>query len=249
MSPQKRDIHWVNMKYKYWIGCLFIIFLVLSTRGNTSFPTDTVILKHFEKENLKEKIYNAPLVLKTSPTAFMMGGVFPFTSEYRLEAEITTARKQSDQVAFSILGKNIFLKSLEKASGQSSDRIYKVTGWRVQYAHKFYLVNRKHHSPFGFYVAPLLSYANAHVALGLKRYYRKTYFDFRNFNANIILGAQAGSIDHLTIDFYFGAGYKSNKAYFHYMNNRVIPYDSSKLWDSYSWHFNAVFGIDIGYSF
>lgn len=217
--------------------------------ANEPIPIDTIVIKRSTRTNLREKIYNAPLVLKTSPTAFLWGGIFPFTSEYRIMAEITTSRKQSEQFAFSILGKNIFLKLLEKAANQPTGSVYKVSGWRVQYAHKFYLVNRRHHAPYGFYVAPLLSYTNAHVAVGLNRYYRKSYYDFRNFNANIIVGVQAGKIDRLTIDIYGGLGYKSNKVFYHFMNNKVIPYDTSDFPDIYNTHFNIVFGINMGYSF
>ncbi len=212
-------------------------------------PVDTIVLKKSIQSNLKEKIYNAPLVLKTSPTAFLWGGVFPFTSEYRFMAEITTSRKQSEQVAFSILGKNVFLKIIEKAAKQPTDYVFKVSGWRVQYAHKFYLVNKRHHAPYGFYVAPLFSYTNAHIAIGLNRYYRKSYYDFRHFNANVIAGVQAGRIDKLTIDIYGGFGYKSNKVFYHFMNNTMIPYDTKDFGNLYNTHFNMIFGINLGYSF
>lgn len=217
--------------------------------ANELSPIDTIVIKKSTRTNLREKIYNAPLVLKTSPTAFLWGGIFPFTSEYRIMAEITTSRKQSDQFAFSILGKNIFLKLLEKTANQPNNRLYKVSGWRIQYAHKFYLVNRRHHAPYGFYVAPLFSYTNAHLSVGLKHYYRKNYYDIRHFNANVILGVQAGRINNLTIDIYGGLGYKTNKVFFHYMNNKVIPYNTSDLPAIYNTHFNVVFGINMGYSF
>lgn len=236
------------MQLKKATYCLFFSIAMLCYPDlNAHGYTDTLIIKKVKTETLKEKIYNSPLVLKTSPTAFIFGGVFPFTAEYRLMAEITTSRKQSEQIAISILGKSMVLLAVEKMANMPN--AFKVSGWRIQYAHKFYLVNRRHHAPFGFYVAPLFSYANAHIALGLNRYYRQTYFDFRHMNANIIIGVQVGKMNKVTMDLYAGGGYKTNKVYYHYMNNNIIPLKDSDIGISDNSHINVVFGINLGYSF
>ncbi|MCX6296507.1 MAG: hypothetical protein NTX97_10650 [Bacteroidetes bacterium] len=209
---------------------------------------DTIRLAPVEK---KKKPYPniQPLILKTSLTGFLWGGVFPFTSEYRFTAEITTGRTQSDQVSVSALGKNVFWTIIEKASKQSSSDILKVHGWRVQYVHKFYLVNRRHAAPYGFYVAPLFSYTNARIALGLNRYYNQSYFDVRHFDANIIIGVQAGKIGRLTLDICAGLGYKSNSIYYHASSTHIFKYDTKEFGAYYNNHFHMLFDLSLGYSF
>ncbi len=190
-----------------------------------------------------------PLVLKTSITGFLYGGVFPFTSEYRFGAEITTGRIQSEQISISYLGKNVFWTGFEKISKLGTSDILKVSGYRIQYAHKFYLVNRRHHSPYGFYVAPHVSYSNARISLGLNRYYRDVYFDVRQLNANLIVGVQFGKIGRVTMDICGGAGYKNNTAYYHVTAYRITKYDTSEFGEYYNGHFHLMFDISMGYSF
>jgi hypothetical protein len=189
-----------------------------------------------------------PTVFKTSPTAFFIGGVFPFTSEYRFVAEIPTARTQSDQVAISYLGKNVLLSAIERNSGYSAGDVFKVSGWRFQYAHKFYLIKKKKFAPYGFYVAPHFSYANARVSLGLSRHYSQTYYDFKHFNANIMFGVQGGKVDRLTIDIYGGFGYKSNKLFYQAGSYNYFQLDTKDFGDLYNMHLNIIFGINLGYS-
>ena len=202
---------------------------------------DTVRLKQpvVQKERLIQ-----PFVLKTSPTAFLFGGVFPYTSEFRIMTEITSGRTQSEQVSISYLLPNIFLATM---TALSNDRL-KVNGWRLQFAHKFYFIRKKKFAPYGFYTAPLISYANAHVSLGNFMIYRREYLDFRHFNINAILGVQIGKFYRLTMDSYFGLGYRKNKVFYHYSSNRIVPYNTVDFGELYNTPLNAVFGINLGYS-
>jgi hypothetical protein len=211
---------------------------------------DTIRKKEIKKpDNLKSKIYVPPIVIKTSPTAFLWGAIFPpFTAEYRLMGEISSGKRQSEQLGISYLGPNIFLTALEKAANIPVDYRYKVAGWRVQYAHKIYLVGRRHYAPFGFYVAPMISYANVRVAIGLKRYYQGAYFDFRHFNINGIIGVQAGKVNRVTFDIYAGLGYKTNKVYYRFNSYKILPFDTEEFGAIYNSHLNGVFGINIGYA-
>ncbi|MCW3072035.1 MAG: hypothetical protein JWO44_1925 [Bacteroidetes bacterium] len=213
--------------------------------------TDTIINKKPVKKNdLKQKMFVPPIVIKTSPTAVLYGAIFPpFTAEYRLMMEISSGKRQSEQLGISYLGVNLLLNAIEKAAGVTTDDIYKVEGWRIQYAHKFYWIGRRHYAPFGFYVAPMFSYSNARVAIGLKRYYQGAYFDFRHFNINGIIGVQAGKINRVTFDIYGGLGYKSNKVYYHFTSYKILPYDTKDFGPLYNSHLNGVFGINIGYAF
>lgn len=230
------------------IICFFVSCMMLSCISTNVFSlSDTIKLTPFVK---KKKPYPLqPLVLKTSPTGFLWGGVFPFTSEYRFTAEITTGRTQSDQVSISYLGKNVFWNLFEKVSKQSLNDVLKVNGWRLQYAHKFYLVNRRHHSPYGFYVGPHVSYTNAKIALGLNRYYNQSYFDVRHLNANLIFGVQVGKLSRLTLDVYGGIGYKTNTIYYHANSFLISKFDTTDFGEYYNSHLNILFDISMGYSF
>jgi len=212
-------------------------------------PADTIYKKKpkVEANTFKERMFTPPLVLKTSPTALLWGGVFPYTAEYRFMMEITSGRTSSQQLAVSYLGRNLFLTPLLKAAGIND--VYKVNGWRVQYALKLFWIGRKKHAPYGFYVGPLVSYANARMAIGLNNYYRQAYYDCRNFNINGIIGVQAGKMDRVTIDFYAGLGYKNNKMFYHHSSYKITPYDTKDFGAMYNSHLNGVFGINIGYSF
>ncbi|MCE3278541.1 MAG: hypothetical protein K0S44_732 [Bacteroidetes bacterium] len=212
--------------------------------------TDTIIRKKPVKtDNLKERIFNSPMVLKTSPTAFLLGAMFPpFTAEYRLMMEISSGKRQSEQLGISYLGKNIFVNAIEKAANIPAEYHYKVEGWRIQYAHKFYLVGRRGYAPFGFFVGPSVSYANARIAIGRKRYYEEVYFDFRHFNVNAIIGVQVGKANSLTFEVYGGIGYKSNKVYYHSSSANITPYDTEDFGLIYQTNLNLLFGINIGYA-
>jgi hypothetical protein len=210
---------------------------------------DTIVYKKIKEVPLRSKIFTPPLVIKTSPTAILWGAMIPpFTAEYRLTAEITSGKRQSEQLSISILGKNLFLKLYEKLTATPPIYQFKVSGWRIQYAHKFYLVGKRRYAPYGFYAAPLISYTNAHVATDLKRHFSQTYFEFRHFSINGIIGVQAGKKDRLTIDIYCGLGYKTNKIYYHADSFRINSYDSKDLGPLYNSHLSGVFGVSLGYS-
>lgn len=210
-------------------------------------PGDTIRAKYIKLTDEKVKYPYQPIVIKTSPTAFLWGGVFPMTAEYRLMVEMPSARKQTEQLGISLLGKSILLKAIEKAAGYQS-LLYKVKGWRLQYAHKFFLIGKKKYAPYGFYAAPMVSFTNAKISRGLNRYYKNVYYDVKHFNMNIILGVQGGGNKRLTFDLYFGLGYKNNKISYHYSNNTFVPIDTKDFGILYNSHLNGVFGLNVGYS-
>jgi hypothetical protein len=203
-----------------------------------------------EKDTLRlnpitpKKAYYQPVVLKISPTAFLFGGIFPYTSEYRLTVEITSARRQSEQLSLSILDKNILLAAAATVTRAN----YKADGWRVQYAHKFYLIRKKRFAPYGLYVGGLVSYANAEISLDVSAYYRNEYLLFRNFNINGIVGIQVGKFHRLTLDAFTGLGYKKNRVFYHYANSTLSPYPTKDFGELFNSPVNGVFGINLGYS-
>lgn len=226
------------------MSLLKCIFLSLLLAGNR------YLLVASEGDTLKlppvptKKAYYQPLVVKTSPTALLWGGVFPFTSEFRLMIEATSSRTQSEQISISYLTSNFFLATVAALSNIK----LKASGWRLQYAHKFYLIRKKKFAPYGFYVAPLVSYSNANVYLGSNRYYQKEYLEFKHFNINAIIGVQIGKFHRVTMDSYFGLGYRKNRVYAHYSNTNVVQYNTADFGELYNLPLNVVFGINLGYS-
>ncbi|MDQ3048574.1 MAG: hypothetical protein M3R27_13580 [Bacteroidota bacterium] len=225
----------------------FLLIVLFSAVAVALPESDTLRLRTIEKP--KKKFPYQPLVIKTSPTAWLWGGVFPLTSEYRLMAEITTGRTQSEQVSISLLGKNPFLGAIERAVGQPSNYVFKVGGWKFTYAHKFYLISRRKFAPFGFYVAPLISYTDARVSIGVQRHYQDVYYNFKHFSADLIIGVQVGKKGRLTMDIYGGGGYKNNKLYYHTPIKPLVLLDTKDFGEFYNSNTHVVFGINLGYSF
>lgn len=114
---------------------LCLLFFIDCSHVRAAYDEDTLKVHPI----LKRKEYYQPVVLKTSPTALLWGGIFPFTSEFRFMAEITSTRTQSEQVGISYLCPNFFLAT---AAAYSSIQL-KASGWRLQYAHKFYLIRKE----------------------------------------------------------------------------------------------------------
>jgi hypothetical protein len=225
-----------------------ILLLIHTSLLGVELKDDTLVIKPFVK---KQKAYPyQPTVFKTSPTALLYGGVLPFSSEYRIMVEMPSNRTQSEQIAFSIIGKNIIFNQVDKNTPNSlTNRFgFKVSGWRLQYAHKFYLVNRRHHSPYGFYVAPLISYTTINIAIGSNRYLKTSFYDIRQFNINGIIGVQVGKKNRLTFDVYGGIGYKKNQVFFQSYTYKVAPIDQEEFGDFFNSNVNLVFGINLGFS-
>ena len=221
---------------------LYCMLLMLSYTVKAEYTGDTTRLK-----SNKTTYRYQPIVIKTSPTAFLWGGLFPLTSEYRLMAEITSGRTHSEQVSISVLDKNIFLKIIEDVSHIPNKYTFKVKGWRLQYAHKFYWISRKKFAPYGFYLAPLFSYTNARVSIGLNNYYKKNYIGFKFFSADAIMGVQVGKMRKLTFDLYWGMGYK-NIIIENHSPNTMNGYNIKELKKLYGSSVNIAFGINLGYS-
>lgn len=232
------------MNYKK-LYCLLVFSMICGNISLNAFSlNDTIRINSYKK---KKTYPLQPTIIKTGLSGFLWGGVFPFTSEYRLGVEIATGKKQSDQVSFSVLGKNIFWKAFEKASKPPVNQIIKVGGYRIQYAHKFY-VRKRQTAPYGFYIAPHFSYTNAKISLGLTRYYNKSYFDVRHFNANLLFGVQRGKLGRFSMDICGGFGYKNNSVFYHASSYRIFKYDTTDFGEYYNNHFHMAFDMSICYS-
>jgi len=232
------------MKLKQIKYC-FLISLILKCGIVSAFVDgDTIRIKSGPPP--KKEYPLQPLILKTNPLAILWGPI-PFTAEYRLVAEITTGRRQSSQIGISYLTTSPVWKLIETAAKIPSKYHLKIKGWRIQVAHKFYLIGRKKYAPFGFYISPNISYSNAQISIGLQRYYRQNYLDFRHFNASILVGVQMGRNSRFTMDIFSGLGYKKNTVLFHASSTLIIPYDTEDFGDFYNSNIKLVFGINFGY--
>jgi hypothetical protein len=207
---------------------------------------DTIKQKHIELKE-KKSFPRQPIIIKTSPTAILLGGgVFPISAEYRLMVEMTGNRKQSEQLGISLLGKSILWKVLENAPG-SGQITYKIRGVRIQYAHKFYLVSRRGYAPHGFYFAPMFSYASVHASPSKAAFTRNIYYDFKNISMNMMIGVQTGKTKKMSMDIYMGPGYKTTTVRLHYSNGTSKPYPGEEFGPLLNTHLNFVFGINIGF--
>ncbi|MCE9538067.1 MAG: hypothetical protein K8R85_02460 [Bacteroidetes bacterium] len=225
---------------KYFI----LISLMLSSVIASALDGDTIRIK----PPVQKKVYpTPPLILKTNPLAILWGPI-PFTAEYRLVAEVTTGRKQSSQIGISFLTTSPLWKTFEAAANIPTKYHFIARGWRIQVSHKFFLIGSKKYAPFGFYISPNVSYTNAHISIGLQRYYRQNYLDFRHFNANILVGMQIGKNSRFTMDIFGGMGYKKNTVLFHANSFVILPYDMEEFGKFYNSNLKLVFGINFGYA-
>jgi hypothetical protein len=142
---------------------------------------------------------------KSSPFAVFGGGVFPFTSEFRIAQEFTTHPYQSTQIGFSVLRKSPLIFLLEDtAFNQRGDR-FTVKGWKFNLAKRYYL-RSKSYAPYGVYISPSFTIASAVISteFAQKRGY---YIKATNYDASILMGAQPIIKEFFAIDMYVGLGY------------------------------------------
>jgi hypothetical protein len=228
------------MTKRYYVFVLILLGLSLAAIAQVG---DTIRLR--DTNAFKSSYVPQPLILKTNPMAILWGPI-PFTAEYRMVAEITTGRKRSAQIGISYLGKSPIWSMAENYAHTPTDYQLKVNGYRIQVSQKFYLISRRRYAPFGFYISPNVSYSNAHIAIGLQRHYSQTYFDFQHFSANLLMGVQMGRRTRITMDVFWGLGYKKNTVNYHANNYRISNYNTKDFGPVYNSPVNAVFGINWG---
>jgi hypothetical protein len=123
-----------------------------------------------------------------------------------------------------------------------------VSGLRIQIANKFYFVQKRYGSPFGFYIAPMVSYANAHISPSRVWAYKKAYIDAIQFTANILAGVQVGRGKKFTADFFTGLGYKKNSWQYHLSSYHTAPFDTSDFGDFFNSSIKLTLGLNFGWA-
>lgn len=119
---------------------------------------------------------------------------------------------------------------------------------RLQIANKFYLIQKKYASPFGFFVAPHVSYSNAHISIGQSRASQNAYYDITHFNINLLAGVQVGRGKKITAEVFGGIGYKKNTWVYHDSSYTIAPIDISDLGDYYNSNLKLTLGFTLGYA-
>ena len=180
----------------------------------------------------------------------MLWGAIPFTAEYRLVAEATTARWQSTQIAVSYLGKSPILQAIE-SSGRNGSRgrnavSFHVSGVRFQIEHRFYLRHTYNYAPKGSYIALLSTFAQATFKLDG---HEENYIQGTNWDISILYGKQIIRRRGFVFDFFAGLGYKNNIVTQHWSKN-IRPINTRSLRSiGYFSDVKLTLGFNMGYAF
>jgi len=190
-------------------------------------------------------------VIKTNPLAILWGSI-PFTAEYRVMIELTSAKNQSDQIGISYLGKSPVLKLFEDSIEDLNLLI--VRGIRFQASHKFY-INKlgdllglpfSEYAPHGLYISPHLSYSTAKFSTKFFNS-RDVFIKGTHFNINLLFGYQLIR-DFWALDFFAGLGYKKNSWIEHYQQNPA-PINTSEFGEFYNSPVKLNLGFNAGLVF
>ena len=190
-------------------------------------------------------------VIKTNPLAVLWGSI-PFTSEYRFMIELTSSKKQSDQIGISYLGKSPVLKLFEDTIENLNLLI--VRGIRFQGAHKFYInklgiyfgLPGSEYAPNGLYLSPHLSYSTAKFSTKFFNS-RDVFIRTTHFNVNLLLGYQLIR-EYWALDFFAGMGYKNNIWIEHDQQNS-ININTSDFGPLYNSPVKLNLGFNVGFVF
>lgn len=225
------------MTYAKRILPLILLLIVMSTAVHAQ-----------QQRSAKDSILDANLgrfrpikvLIKTSPFAPFMWQI-PLTGEYRLLAEIMVAPKQSIQLGASYLTRSLFFViSQNIGSNASSDKV-SGNGYRIQGSYKYYLLNRKYR-PEGIFVSLHSSFASMRINF---KDYPSDYQTLQHFNINLLIGGQVMIKNRVSLELFFGPGYKNNI----YSTHARIGYqvlDFEQLGPNYRKNFKMSAGMNIG---
>ena len=234
------------MKLHKIIYCLLFSLLFNSANASSLSPADTIRLNPVPKKTARYP--QQPIIIKTNPLAILWGPII-LTSEYRIMVEMPSSKNQSMQFGISYLGKSPIWSIVEKQTKTGYHPLHFVmNGLSIQIANKFYFVRKKYGSPFGFYIAPMVVYSNAHISLSKARAYRNTYIDATQFSANIIVGLQVGRRKRFTADVFGGLGYKKNTWIYHATTYRTGPYDTKDFGKFFNSPVKVTLGVNFGWA-
>lgn len=201
-------------------------------------------------------------IIKTNPTAIIVGVMPLITSEYRLLFEFPSAPLQSSQIGFSYLGKSPFIRYVENDTLKKNPNAYflkmHISGFRLQASYRFF-VNKwiqkiglsaiPVYAPGGFYISPHVSYASAKITYKFANQYN-IYFLVTHVNVNLLCGWQFILFENAALDMFTGIGYKQNQWFEHNQNIvRPVPPPEDFEIPGYFSPVKLSVGINFGYCF
>jgi hypothetical protein len=144
------------------------------------------------------------VILKTSILSPFYWQI-PFAGEYRAVGELMVGTRHSLNLGASYLTKGLLMMIGQKiANAGGSD--FTATGYRVQGAYRIYFFN-KMFRPEGLYLSVHSSFAS------LKFYFKDVPDDYQlmqHFNINLLVGGQFLIRNRVSLEVFFGPGYKNN---------------------------------------
>lgn len=222
-------------------GITYSLLLILA-------PVITVLAADPDSTGRIESPQRIRHVIKTNPFPIIWSSI-PLTSEFRYVQEVPVARFQSTQIGFSYLGKSPVLSIIESTnrqlSGNQSEPRLKVSGFRMQFCHKFFLM-RDEYAPLGPYIAPHISYATAKFSTDYARMF-DYYVQATHFNVNVLLGYQVEGMDWYVVDIFTGLGYKKN-TWEQHNPSKSVPFDVTDF-KYYNSPVKLTLGFNIGIAF
>lgn len=216
---------------------LFTIACAFLSAYNAFAGNDSLKLRPLNPQSVRH-------IIKTNPLPLFWGSI-PYTSEFRFIQEVPVALFQSSQIGFSYIGKSLFLNMAENAVRQNNEPRIKVSGFRIQYSHRFFFA-RNSYAPEGAYIGPHVSYTTAQFSTRYSKQF-DYYIQATHFNANMLMGYQAISRDGFAVDAFFGIGYKKNSWEYHQSHTSVpidlndIPFYGSNVKYTLGFNFGLVF--------
>lgn len=197
---------------------------------------------------VKDSIYMANIgrgrpikaIIKTSPFAIFYWQI-PLTGEYRLAGEIMTGKKQSFQLGASYLTRSLFFAITQKMQANNGGSMVAGNGYRIQAAYKYYVFN-KMYRPEGIFIAFHSSYAS--IRYNFKDY-PNDYQTLQHFNINLLIGGQVIIANRLSLEVFFGPGYKNN-LYTDYTRAGYGVFDFDQNNPSLNRHFKFSLGMNMG---
>lgn len=194
-------------------GLTLLVSLNLHAQNENEFGyVDKAFIKEVAKFNTRK------LIIKVNPLAIISGNIPLYSSEFRLVGELVSGPKTSLILGVSYLGMGPLLRSLLDSigapTGQSSWD-FGFNGFRIQAGFRYYLKKPRlkitdpkfKPAPRGFYIFPLISYSTAKFYLKSD----KDNFDrFTHLSVTMNVGVQFLLGDKMTLDPYWGIGYKKN---------------------------------------
>ncbi len=177
--------------------------------------------------------------IKTNPLCALGGPLYvawviPITSEYKLNFEARTFKKQSVQIGGAFLGSSPLITSI---GDLNTDTSVVSRGFRVQFVYKFFLTEET--APNGFYVGPHFSYASAKV---MNSKIRENYIQASKLQAHVALGYQLITKGGFALDIFTGIGIK-NKRF------DISNQGTNTFWEDFKFADKFTVSIPLGFSF